>query len=169
MSAPASLSASEAGQPESRCVGDVVSIDSCDVGEHGTKRLRHERSNSAGRNQIFKPRRAQLAAGFLRSGFAPVILIDTFSGDKIDGILDAFRAEHPQRRVCVSVLHASADVLRDRVLNREAGGFRDLAVSIRINGEVVRDARPFEKVIDTSDLSPTEVASAILGCHVAEA
>lgn len=34
---------------------------------------------------------AQLAAGFLRSGFAPVILVDTFSGDKVDGFLNALR------------------------------------------------------------------------------
>ncbi|MGH7132348.1 MAG: AAA family ATPase [Phycisphaerales bacterium] len=105
---------------------------------------------------------AQLAAGFLRSGFAPVILVDTFSGDKVDGFLNAFRADYPHGRVCVNVLHASDDVLRDRVLNREADGFRDLAVSTRINREAVRDAKSFEKLIDTSGLSPTEVAEAIL-------
>lgn len=105
---------------------------------------------------------AQLAAGFLRSGFAPVILVDTFSGDKVDDFLDAFRTEYPQGKVCVNVLHASNDVLRARLLNREADGFRDLAVSMRINGEVVRDARLFEKLIDTSGRSPTEVAQAVL-------
>lgn len=105
---------------------------------------------------------AQLAAGFLRSGFCPVILVDTFSGDKVDDFLNAFRAEHPQGKVCVIGLYASDDVLRARVLNREADGFRDLAVSMRINGEVVRDARSFEKLIDTSGLSPTEVAQAVL-------
>lgn len=105
---------------------------------------------------------AQVAAGFLRSGFAPVILVDTFSGDKMDGFLDAFRSEYPQGRVFVTVLHASEDVLRDRVLNREADGFRDLTVSTRLNHEAVRDFRSFEKLIDTSTLSPAEVARAIL-------
>lgn len=105
---------------------------------------------------------AQLAAGFLRSGFSPVILVDTFSGDKVDDFLNAFRAEHPQGKVCVIGLHASDNVLRARVLNREADGFRDLAVSMRINGELVRDARSFEKLIDTTGLSPTEVAQAVL-------
>lgn len=105
---------------------------------------------------------AQLAAGFLRSGFAPVILVDTFSGDKVDGFLDAFRTEYPLGRVCVNVLHASDDVLRDRVLNRDGDGFRDLTVSMRLNHEAFRDLRPFEKLIDTSALSPTEVGQAIL-------
>lgn len=105
---------------------------------------------------------AQLAGGFLQAGFAPVILVDTFSGDKLDGFLGAFRAEHPHGTVCVKVLHASEEALRDRVINREAGGFRDLTISMRINCEVVRDAKPFEELIDTSNLSPPQVAQAIM-------
>lgn len=105
---------------------------------------------------------AQLAAGFLRSGFAPVILIDTFSGDKIDGFLAAFRSEYPEGRVCVAVLHASGDVLLERVLTRDADGFRVIDVALRINHESIRDARPFELLIDTSNLSPGDVVGAIL-------
>lgn len=105
---------------------------------------------------------AQLAGGFLRAGFAPVIVVDTFSGDKLDGFLAALVAEYPEVRVFVAVLHAADDVLRERVLNREAGGFRDLNVSLRINEEAVRDPKPFEKVIETSAFSPAEVAQAIL-------
>lgn len=105
---------------------------------------------------------AQLAAGFLRSGFAPVILVDTFSGDKIDGFLTEFHAQCPSKRVCVVVLHAAEDVLRERVSNREAGAFRDIGISLRINHESVRDARPHEVVLDTSTLSAAGVMGAIL-------
>jgi len=105
---------------------------------------------------------AQLVGGFLRAGFAPIILVDTFSGDKLDGFLHALRAEQLKARPCVIVLHASDETLRDRISNREANGFRDLLVSTRINCEVVRDAKPFEKLIDTSALSPPEVAQAIM-------
>lgn len=105
---------------------------------------------------------AQIAAGYLRIGFAPVILVDTFSGDKVDGFLDTFRSECPQGRAFVAVLHASDGVLRDRVLNREVDGFRDLTVSTRLNDEVVRNLRPFETLIGTSTLSPVEVVHAIL-------
>lgn len=105
---------------------------------------------------------AQLAAGFLRAGFAPVVLIDTFSGDKIDGFLAAFRSECPQSRACVTVLHASDGLLRERVLNRDEDGFRDIDIALRINHESVRDARPFELLLDTSNLSPGDVAGAIL-------
>jgi len=105
---------------------------------------------------------ARLAAGFLRSGFAPVILVDTFSGDKLNGFLAAFQEEYPQGRVCVTVLHASESVLRDRVLNREGDGFRDVQVSTRLNNDAIRDLRPFEHVINTSGYSPAEVAMTIL-------
>jgi len=105
---------------------------------------------------------AQLAAGFLRSGFSPIILVDTFSGDKIDGFLTEFHAQCPSKRVCVVVLHAAEDVLRERVSNREEGAFRDIGISVRINNEAVRDARPSERVLDTSTLTPTDVMGAIL-------
>lgn len=113
---------------------------------------------------------AKLAAGFLRAGFGPVIVVDTFSGDKVDGFLGAFRAEFPQGQVCVNVLHASDAVLRTRVLGRDADGFRDLTIACQINQEVVRDARPFETMIDTSGITPSEVAHTIFtAMHAASA
>lgn len=105
---------------------------------------------------------ACLAASFLEAGFTPVVLVDTFSGDKIDGFLSSFRAHRPEVAVFVAVLHASSEVLSARVANREVGGFRDLGISHRINVEVVRGVRPFERLIDTSCLSPVDVAEAIL-------
>lgn len=106
---------------------------------------------------------AQLAAGFLQSGFAPVLLIDTFSGNKVDGFLDAFLSERPQSRVFVAVLYATDDVLRQRLLTRDGEAFRDIAIAMRINAESAREAKPFETLIDTTNLPPTEVANAILG------
>ena len=105
---------------------------------------------------------AQLAAGFIRTGFAPVILVDTFSGDKIDGFLDAFRSGSPLSRVLVAVLHASEGVLRERVRNRDADGFSNIDIALRINQEVVRDVRPFELLLDSSDLAPADVAATVL-------
>jgi hypothetical protein len=113
---------------------------------------------------------AQLAAGFLGSGFAPVILIDTFSGDKVNGFLSAFRSQRPQSRVFVGVLHASDDVLRQRILSREADGFRDVSIAMQMNLESVRDVTPFETLFDTTNLLPVDVARAILtameGCSI---
>lgn len=105
---------------------------------------------------------ARLAVGFLHTRMTPVILVDTFSGDKIHGFLDAFRSECPECRVFVAVMHASEDVLRQRILGREADGFRDIPIATRTNRESVCDARSFETLIDTSRLSPEEVAHIIL-------
>lgn len=104
---------------------------------------------------------AQLVMGFLRSGFFPVILIDTFSGDKLDGFLAEIRATLPEERVVVAALHATEAVLRERVSGREVAGFRDLEICTAINSEVAQGQRDAETLIDTSTLSPPEVADAI--------
>ncbi|MBX3316382.1 MAG: AAA family ATPase [Phycisphaeraceae bacterium] len=105
---------------------------------------------------------AKLAAGFIHSGQSPVILVDTFSGDKIDGFLATFREESPQSRVFVAVLHASDEVLRQRITDRDGDAFRDIPIAMRINHESIVGAQPFETLIDTTSLVPTGVADAIL-------
>jgi len=105
---------------------------------------------------------AKLAAGFIHSGQSPVILVDTFSGDKIDGFLATFREESPQSRVFVAVLHASDEVLRQRITDREGEAFRDILIATRINHESIVGAESFETLIDTTSLAPNGVADAIL-------
>lgn len=105
---------------------------------------------------------AQLAAGFLQSGFAPVLLIDTFSGDKVGSFLDAFLSERPQSRVFVAVLYATDEVLRQRLLTRDGEAFRDITIAMRINAEGALEAKPFETLINSSSLQSIEVVHAIL-------
>lgn len=105
---------------------------------------------------------ARLAADFLRCGFGPVILIDTFSGTKIDEFLSTFHSECPDRRTFVVVLHASDEILRERILNRPADGFRDTVIATRINRESVVDAKPTDLLIDTSTRSPVDVAREVV-------
>lgn len=105
---------------------------------------------------------AVLAAGFLRSGCCPVLLVDTFSGDKIDGFLADFRSECPGARVFVAVLHASDRTLCERIMNREVGAFKNVEIATQINHDAIVGVRPFESLIDTTDLSPPEVVTAIM-------
>lgn len=64
--------------------------------------------------------------------------------------------------MCLIVLHAAEDALRERVSNLEEGASRDIGISMRINHASVRDARPHELVLDTGTLSPAGVMGAIL-------
>jgi chloramphenicol 3-O-phosphotransferase len=105
---------------------------------------------------------ARLAAGFITEGFGPVVLIDTFSGDKLRQFLSTLRDNSPEVYPFVAGLYASDDVLRRRIENREPGGFRDLEVSSRINREVVADESSIDILIDTSLLTPEDVASAVI-------
>lgn len=105
---------------------------------------------------------ANLASGFLDAGYCPVILVDTFSGDKIDGFLAALHDRRPDSHAHVVVLHASDETLRQRIVMREPGAFRNIEISTRINREAASGAREFERVVDTTRMSPAEVAVAVL-------
>jgi hypothetical protein len=53
-------------------------------------------------------------------------------------------------------------VLRHRIANRDAGGFRDYDVSLRINREVAADAASVDILIDTSAMTPKDVSDTLL-------
>ncbi|MBX9719657.1 MAG: AAA family ATPase [Microbacteriaceae bacterium] len=105
---------------------------------------------------------ARLAAGFLNAGIAPVIVVDTFSGGKVDGFLSELYAHRPAVRVCAVTLYASEAALRKRILHREPGGFRNATIACRINRESKRHSHAFEHVLDTTAMTPEGVCRAIL-------
>jgi chloramphenicol 3-O-phosphotransferase len=105
---------------------------------------------------------ARLASGFITQGFGPVVLIDTFSGDKLRDFLSTLRDSHSDVYPFIAGLHASDDVLRHRIANRDAGGFRDYDVSLRINREVAADPASVDILLDTSLLTPKDVADTLL-------
>lgn len=83
-----------------------------------------------------------LAAGttaeFVRLGFRPVIVIDTFSGDKVDGFLTRLREISPALDVRLFALHLPEEVLAIRLAQRPAGLFKDFAVAKQLNDDVVK-------------------------------
>lgn len=106
-----------------------------------------------------------LAAGavaeFARLGFRPVIVIDTFSGDKIDGFLGRLRELEPALVIKLFALHLREDVLARRIASRPAGLFRDFAIAKKLNSDVLQIRRPEEIQLDSSDLSPAQLAASM--------
>lgn len=93
---------------------------------------------------------AQLTRQFLGLGFKPVIVVDTFSGDKVKPFLDAINAPEYGLWVKTLALHASTDVLAQRLAVRPPGLFRDIDVSMKLNSDVLKIHRPSDILIDTS-------------------
>ena len=104
-----------------------------------------------------------LAAGtvaeFARLGFRPVIVIDTFSGDKVDGFLASLRHISPALVLKLYALHLSDEVLAKRLASRPDGLFKDLAISKKLNADVLKIRRPEEIQIDGSELSAAQLAA----------
>jgi hypothetical protein len=117
------------------------------------------------KNQEEHIRLLEAAAGLTndlaRFGFLPVIVVDTFSGDKLIRFIDTLQGLTAPRTVRAFALHADDEVLHNRLAQRPTDEFRDFAVSRRLNADVVRLRCSGELLIDTSSRPPEAVAAII--------
>ena len=105
---------------------------------------------------------ADLVAGFLRLGHRPVIVVDTFSGDKLARFLADIEVRRPGVDARAFALAPAPGVLRARVEGRPEAQFRDLRICQKLNADTVRCLQPGEQLIDNSALTPEETATRIL-------
>lgn len=106
-----------------------------------------------------------VVAGFVKLGRRPVIVVDTFSGDKVVKFLAELREQHSPLDVRVFALVADPEEIQRRIERRPAHQFKDVAICRKLNADVVKHLQPYERLIDTSLLSPDETANAVLaGC-----
>jgi predicted kinase len=105
---------------------------------------------------------ARLTGQFLGLGFKPVLVVDTFSGDKVKPFLDAINESSPGLEVKTFALHASPEVLVHRLAARPQDEFKDLDVSKKLNSDVLKIHRPADTLLDTSTLSAQELASVMI-------
>jgi broad-specificity NMP kinase len=93
---------------------------------------------------------ARTVADFVEAGFSPVIVVDTFSGDKVAGFLARLEVLRPGISYRIFALHASADVLASRLASRPEGQFKDLGITLKLNGDVLKVSHREEVRIDAS-------------------
>lgn len=105
---------------------------------------------------------AQLTRQFLGLGFRPVLVVDTFSGDKVKPFLDAINEPDLGLQVKTFALHASPEVLARRLAARPQDQFRDLAVSKKLNSDVLKILRPADTLLDTSNQTAQQLAEALI-------
>lgn len=101
---------------------------------------------------------ARLTHDFLNLGFRPVIVVDTFSGDKVNRFVETLRWLDGSLAIKLIGLFASEEVLRTRLEARPSDEFKDFGISRKLNEDVLK-LRPLnEYQIDTSRLSPSQTA-----------
>ena len=105
---------------------------------------------------------AQLTRQFLGLGFKPVLVVDTFSGDKVMPFLAAISEASLGLVVRGFALHASIEVLSQRLSARPPDEFKDLDVSKKLNADVLKIHRHGDTLLNTSTLSAQELASAVI-------
>ncbi len=100
---------------------------------------------------------ARTVADFVEAGFSPVIVVDTFSGDKVAGFLARLEVLRPGVSYRIFALHASADVLAGRLTARPEGHFKDLGIALKLNEDVLKVTHGEEILIDTSHDQPEDL------------
>lgn len=104
---------------------------------------------------------ARLVHDFLKLGFSPVIVVDTFSGDKIVKYLDSLRQLNKELSIKIFGLFTTDDELRKRLELRSNEEFRDFGICQRLNGDVLKIKYESEFLIDTTGLLPAQTAEII--------
>jgi hypothetical protein len=104
-----------------------------------------------------------LVHDFLRLGFSPVIVVDTFSGDKINKYLDTLNQLDKELSIKIFGLFTTDTELKRRLDLRKDEEFKDFPICKKLNEDLLKWKHYSEYQIDTTSLSPTQTADKIYG------
>lgn len=98
---------------------------------------------------------------FLQFGYSPVIVIDTFSGDKINQYLDTLHSLNNELSIKLFGLFTTDAELKRRLEIRTINEFKDFAICKKLNDDVLSFKHNTEHQIDTTGLLPQQTAEKI--------
>lgn len=105
----------------------------------------------------------KLVFEFLQLGFSPVIVVDTFSGDKVNKYLDTLYQLDNNLSIKIFGLFTTYEELQRRLELRSDPEFRDFTICKKLNDDVQKIKYNNEFQINTTGLSPTQTAEIIYG------
>lgn len=106
---------------------------------------------------------AGLVLGFLNLGYRPVIVVDTFSGNKLTKFLAELQSLEDNLNVITFALVTDPEVLKARIENRPPNQFKNFEICQKLNSDVIKHIHPTEQLVDNTVLAPEETADLILG------
>jgi ABC-type dipeptide/oligopeptide/nickel transport system ATPase component len=95
---------------------------------------------------------------FLKLNFNPIIVIDTFSGDKINKYLETINHSDSSLVVKLFGLFTTDAELKKRLELRPEGKFKDYSICKKLNDDVLKIKNDIEFQIDTTGLLPMQTA-----------
>lgn len=105
----------------------------------------------------------KLVFEFLQLGFSPVIVIDTFSGNKINNYLNTLYQLDKNLSIKIFALFTTDEELKRRLDLRTLAKFKDFTICKRLNDDVIKWKHDSEYQVDTTGSSPTQTAEKIYG------
>ena len=104
----------------------------------------------------------KLVCDFLKIGFKPVIVVDTFSGNKILKYLTDLQELNNKLNIAEFGLYTSTKELTKRINKRKKGEFKDVDTCLKLNDDVMKIKPETEIQIDTTNRKPQETAQIII-------
>jgi len=101
---------------------------------------------------------AKLAAEFLTTDFSPIIVVDTFSGDKVKKFIEDLKLLKSDIKIKIIGLYVDDTTLAKRLQDRPKGLFKNLEISKKINQNTINLKQSDEIQLDTSNSKPDVIA-----------
>ena len=102
-----------------------------------------------------------LVNDFLKLGFKPIIIVDTFSGDKIINFLSTIYQYNEKLSIKIFGLFSTDDELKRRLELRSNEEFKDFAICKKLNDDIQKIKHNDEFKINTTGLLPGQTADII--------
>lgn len=98
---------------------------------------------------------------FLKLNYKPVIVIDTFSGNKLNSFHKKLMTLNKNWQISVFGLIVTDNVLKKRLENRSDDKFKDYEICKKLNDDTLKFKYENEKQIDTTELTAKETSKLI--------
>jgi len=93
--------------------------------------------------------------------YKPIIVVDTFSGDKINSYYDKLKSLNENWRISIYGLYLTEFELQKRLDIRSSDKFKDFEICEKLNTDTVKFKHKGEVLIDTTNLTAKESAKMI--------
>ena len=103
----------------------------------------------------------KLTSEFYNMGFKPIIIVETFSGNKIHSFYESLKTINPIWTIGIFGLFSSEIELQNRLQMRKDDKFKDFLITRKLNEDTIKFKHQFEYQIDTTDLKSEETAKII--------
>lgn len=103
----------------------------------------------------------QLVKNFYDLNFNPIIVIDTFSGDKINAYCEKLKLLNKDWQISIFGLYTSENEIEKRLDLRSNDKFKDFEICKKLNNDTLKFRHENEIQIDTTDLTEKETSRII--------